>query len=290
MSHAFKPGDKVTILVMNHQGCEGEITGKSTTPGFEHRWRVAYLDKHGCEVNESFHPDNLELIPEAPKFKPGDKVRIAWCHWPRNHGLEGVIAGRSTMPNCTHLWRVEFPNDAGVAIEEFHPDNLELIPSPAPEPLDRSYDEWPLREPTLGDFDGHANTSGLKVDPAILHDLGRDLHDLGRDDLADLLDTLRRRARSTVSVAEGLELWRVKDIAHRRVSAHFGGHTIEVFITVLPSLATHRIKFCSAYTAEEVIVALDEMAAFGAKVPDAEVTMARNPRYRFHEDTGDIEL
>ena len=99
----------------------------------------------------------------------------------------------------------------------------------------------------------------------------------------------KRSVASIPAVMEGIGRWHQVDPNERWVSATMTGHRIIVAITLRSTLQTNLLKFCSAYTAEETVIILDELARIGAVLPDAEITMARNEEVRFIEDTGEIE-
>lgn len=91
-----------------------------------------------------------------------------------------------------------------------------------------------------------------------------------------------------LSVLVGVHAWQQADPSHRRAHVSLSGHTATVHVTTLPDLGARRVKFCSAYSAEEVAHILDDLALVGAAHPDMEFKMARND-FRFHEDTGEID-
>lgn len=93
---------------------------------------------------------------------------------------------------------------------------------------------------------------------------------------------------SVASVLEGIGRWQQANPRGRQVSITVSGHRVEVDFVLMPSGYRGWIKFCSAYTAEEVVVALEDVTAFVVLQPDAEVRMSKT-HIRFHEDTGEIE-
>jgi ribosomal protein L24 len=100
------------------------------------------------------------------------------------------------------------------------------------------------------------------------------------------------RSEPTVyTVQEGITRWQQADPTHRRANVVLGGHTVEVFLTVLPGLATQRVKFDSMFSADATVAILEDAAKAMVDHATAEVsvTMARNPAFKFSEDSGDID-
>jgi hypothetical protein len=160
--------------------------------------------------------------------------------------------------------------------------------------------------------DGQANTSGLEREPEDdAHQFVRDFwakhrtipepsgvnsaREAMRKILADYREgrvvempiTIPPRP-SLLTVLEGVLRWQQVDPAHRRAHASLSGRTITVHVTTLPDLGTRKVKFCSAYTAEEVVHVLDDVALVATAHPDVEFTMSRND-LRITEDTGETD-
>jgi hypothetical protein len=185
----------------------------------------------------------------SEKWKAGDRVTT------RGRPLV-VVSNYDPSPA---YWRCRTPDGAIILV---HEDQLVPAPDlPAPE----------------RHHDGQANTSGIERH----HQTARLLEHLDRT-----CPPVKPQP-SLLTVLEGVHRWQQADPAHRRAHVSLSGHTATVHVTTLPDLGARRVKFCSAYSAEEVAHILDDLALVGAAHPDMEFKMARND-FRFREDTGEI--
>lgn len=262
----FKPDDRV-IDVGN--GKAGVVKAISPVDGAI----LVRFSADFCWWYDSNHLDRLQPVadPPRPRFQPGQRVRINGMANPKWNGREGVIVGPETDVDPGWKdggWRVEYDAGGTPEVNSFHHSKLEPI--------------------TERLHDGQANTSGIDLGP-----IGR------KPGPSDILDWYKGTATpkntepasipipqpNLLTVLVGVHRWQQADPAHRRAHVSLSGHTATVHITTLPDLGARRVTFCSAYSAREVVDALDGLAPLH---PDAEVKMARND-VRFAEDTGETD-
>lgn len=345
----FIKGQRVRLVGMHdpsQNGREGKIVCFDYCnwyPGAKSRWMVKFQDSPGSFRSDGFDSDNLELVPETSKFKPGDRATIDDKNDLR-HGQTVYLYGRRLGKIAGRpYWMVsDYPNDPSPWMTTFE-DSLIAVPPEKTSPdlfspsfrLDpREPEAVAMKAPCF--HDGQANTSGigqrqperedvlkkgdlvivtggwLKGEPGIIDGLFGSAEGKAiacyvktkrcpgvgvvlRDDLKVASTNeffVAMRSEPTVhTVQEGITRWQQADPTHRRANVVLGGHTVEVFLTVLPGLATQRVKFDSMFSADATVAILEDAAKAMVDHATAEVsvTMARNPAFKFSEDSGDIE-
>lgn len=267
----FKPGDAVTAWNYIAKPPLVIVSNYDPNPGY---WRCRTPGGGIVLVHEDQLRPAREGAVNEPKFQVGDRVKD------RRNGQPGVVGkvlndgSIRVKLSSNFLWWYD-PHE----IEHEHP------PEPPPH------------------HDGQANTSGCCREaeprgPSILRkpllamaakaSCMDDPHEYVRQFWEKFRGEKARAKPSLLTVLEGIHDWQQVDPANRRAHISLSGRTATVHVTTLPDMGARKIKFCSAYSADEVRHILDDVALFGAAHPEAEVTMARNDLL-ITEDTGEAD-